>query len=76
MRLVSGGSDIFTFAGGTMLVMADGDRPAWSDASEEAVLRHQLDVFARNAQRPEDLRPDYLAEMRGLLPVAKPERTG
>lgn len=69
-----GRGEAFVFAGGTMIVSADGDRLDGSGFSEETVLRHQLDVFARNAYRPEDLRPNYLTEMRGPLPVAVPER--
>jgi predicted amidohydrolase len=64
-----GRGEAFTFAGGTMIVSADGDRLAEACAAKEKVVRHQLDLSARSVERPEDLRPDYLQEMRGPLPV-------
>ncbi|HKG85088.1 MAG TPA: nitrilase-related carbon-nitrogen hydrolase [Beijerinckiaceae bacterium] len=64
-----GRGEAFTFAGGTMIVSADGDRLAEAGAAKEKVVRHQLDLSARSVERPEDLRPDYLQEMRGPLPV-------
>ncbi len=66
-----GRGEEFTFAGGTMVVSADGDRLA--EAVEEGTIRQRLDLSARSAERPEDLRPDYLGEMRGPLPVARAE---
>jgi predicted amidohydrolase len=70
-----GRGEAFTFAGGTMIVSADGDRPVEAGAAEEKVIRHELDLSGRSAERPEDLRPDYLKEMRGQLPVVFAERT-
>jgi predicted amidohydrolase len=70
-----GRGEAFTFAGGTMIVSADGDRPVEASAAEEKVIRHQLDLSGRRAERPEDLRPDYLKEMRGQLPVVFAEQT-
>jgi len=64
-----GRGEAFTFAGGTMIVSADGDRPVEAGAAGEKVIRQQLDLSGRSAERPEDLRPDYLKEMRGRLPV-------
>ena len=52
-----------------MIVSADGDHLAEPSAAEEKVIRQKLDLSARSAERPEDLRPDYLKEMRGPLPV-------
>jgi hypothetical protein len=42
---------------------------AEAGAAKERVIRHQLHLSARSAERPADLRPDYLKEMRGPLPV-------
>jgi predicted amidohydrolase len=70
-----GRGEAFTFAGGTIIVSADGDRPVEADAAEEKVIRHQLDLSGRSAERPEDLRPDYLKDMRGELPVVFAEQT-
>jgi predicted amidohydrolase len=70
-----GRGEAFTFAGGTMIVSPDGDHPVEASAAEEKVIRHQLDLSGRSAERPEDLRPDYLKEMRGQLPVVFAERT-
>lgn len=64
-----GRGERFSFAGGTMIVSADGDHLAEPSAAEEKVIRQKLDLSARSAERPEDLRPDYLKEMRGPLPV-------
>ena len=64
-----GEGESFTFAGGTMAVSADGDRLAQAGASEE-VIRASIDPSARNAGRSDELRPRYLEEMRGPLPVA------
>ncbi len=64
-----GEGEAFRFAGGTMAVSADGDRLAEAGASE-GVIEVVLDPSARNADRPEELRPRYLEEMRGTLPVA------
>ena len=64
-----GRGETFTFAGGTMIISADGDRLAEAGAAKERVIRHQLQLSARSAERPADLRPDYLKEMRGPLPV-------
>jgi predicted amidohydrolase len=64
-----GRGEAFTFAGGTMIVSADGDRLAEAGAAKEKVLRHQLDLSSRSVERPVELRPNYLKEMRGPLPV-------
>ncbi len=68
-----GRGEAFTFAGGTMAVSADGDRLAQAGGSEGAIPV-SLDPSARNAERPEELRPHYLEEMRGTLPVVRPDR--
>jgi len=64
-----GRGEAFTFAGGTMAVSADGDRLTEAGGSEGAIPV-SLDFSARNSERPEELRPRYLEEMRGTLPVA------
>jgi len=64
-----GRGETFDFAGGTMAVSADGERMAEAGASESAI-RVSLELSARSKERPEELRPDYLNEMRGPLPVA------
>ena len=65
-----GEGETFEFAGGTRVVSADGERLAEAGASED-VIAVSLDLSARNEERPEDLRPDYLKESRGPLPVRK-----
>jgi predicted amidohydrolase len=65
-----GQGETFEFAGGTLGVSADGERLAEASASED-VIAVSLDLSARNEERPEDLRPDYLKESRGPLPVRK-----
>ena len=67
-----GEGEAFTFAGGTMAVSADGDRLAEAGGSEGDILV-SLDLSARNEDRPEDLRPRYLEEMHGVLPVVRPD---
>lgn len=67
-----GRGEFFTFAGGTMAVSADGDRLAEAGGSED-VVPVSLDLSARNEERPEELRPRYLQEMRGALPVKGPD---
>jgi predicted amidohydrolase len=69
-----GRGEAFAFAGGTMIVSADGDRLAEACAAKETVIRHQLDLSVRSVERPEELRPDYLKEMRGPLPVVFAKR--
>lgn len=64
-----GRGEAFTFAGGTMAVSADGDRLA-EIAPREEVASFDLDLSAKSEAKPEDLRPDYLNERRGELPVA------
>ena len=66
-----GRGEAFTFAGGTMAVSADGDRLAEA-GGEEDVVAVRLDLSAKNEGRPEELRPRYLEEMRGALPVKGP----
>ena len=68
-----GPGEAFTFAGGTMAVSADGDRLA-EVGSSEGVAEVSLDLSARNDERPEEFRPRYLEEMRGVLPVFRPDR--
>ena len=63
-----GKGEMFTFAGGTIAVSADGKRLAAAGASED-VTEVSLDLSARSEERPEALRPDYLKESRGPLPV-------
>jgi predicted amidohydrolase len=69
-----GRGEAFTFAGGTMIVSADGDRLAEAGSAKEKVIRHQLDLSSRSVERPEDLRPNYLKETRGPLPVVFADR--
>ncbi len=66
-----GVGEAFTFAGGTMAVSADGDYLAEAGGSEDAIPV-SLDLSATNEVRPEELRPRYLEEMRGALPVKGP----
>ena len=66
-----GRGEAFTFAGGTMAVSADGDRLAQAGGAE-GVVSVSLEPSARNEDRPEELRPRYLEEMRGALPVKGP----
>jgi predicted amidohydrolase len=65
-----GKGETFTFAGGTMAISADGEPLAAASAAED-VVKTSLDLSARNEKRPKDLRPDYLKESRGPLPVRK-----
>ncbi len=67
-----GEGEAFSFAGGTMAVSADGERLAEAGVSGEAVMRLRLDTTIGNPARPDELRPDYLKEMRGTLPVGAP----
>lgn len=66
-----GRGEAFTFAGGTMAVSADGDHLAEAGGAEDVIVV-RLDLSARNEDRPEGLRPRYLEEMRGALPVKGP----
>ena len=70
-----GPGEAFTFAGGTMAVSPDGDRLAEAGTSED-VVETAIDLSARNDDRPEELRPRYLEEMRGTLPVTLIGRPG
>lgn len=63
-----GEGEVFTFAGGTTAVSADGDRLAGAGTSEE-VIGLQLDLSARSDAKPQELRPDYLRQRRAALPV-------
>lgn len=67
-----GQGETFSFAGGTMAVSADGERLVGAGASED-VIGVALDLSAGSGEKPEDLKPDYLNETRGPLPV---KRTG
>ena len=64
-----GAGEKFTFSGGTMTVSADGDHLVAAGPSEEGVIELGLDLSARDSTRPEDLRPDYLGQLRPELPV-------
>ncbi len=66
-----GRGEVFTFAGGTMAVSADGDHLAAAGPSEEKVIELDLDLSARSDARPEQLRPDYLRRLRPALPVTR-----
>jgi predicted amidohydrolase len=66
-----GSGETFVFAGGTTAISADGVHLTSAGASEE-VLEASIDLSARNEERPEALRPDYLREARGPLPVRRP----
>lgn len=68
-----GRGERFVFAGGTMAVSADGERLAQAGPAED-VTEASIDLSARDESRPEDLRPYYLKEMRGPLPVTMPRR--
>ena len=68
-----GRGETFVFAGGTMAVSADGERLAQSGPAED-VMEVSIDLSARDESRPEDLKPDYLKETRGPLPVTMPRR--
>lgn len=63
-----GRGEAFTFAGGTMALSADGDVLAALGLSE-GIAELTFDPSTRNVDRPEDLRPAYLREARGALPV-------
>ncbi len=63
-----GRGEAFTFPGGTMVVSADGDYLAVAGPSEE-VIDYDLDLSARNSAKPDQLRPNYLKELRSPLPV-------
>ena len=64
-----GPGEKFTFAGGTVAVSADGERMVEAGTSE-GVIEVSLDRSARSKEKPAELKPDYLNEMRGPLPVA------
>ena len=64
-----GKGETFTFAGGTMAISADGERLAAASAFED-VVEISLDLSARDEER-KNLRPNYLKESRGPLPVRK-----
>ena len=70
-----GEGETFTFAGGSMVVSADGERLAGAVDSED-VVEVSLDLSARSGERPEALRPDYLKEARGPLPVKRTGQAG
>lgn len=70
-----GPGEVFTFAGGTMAVSADGERLAQAGPSEGEV-EVDIDLSARDEERPEHLRPNYLEQRRPQLPVKTAGRTG
>jgi predicted amidohydrolase len=70
-----GEGETFTFAGGSMVVSADGERLAAAGDSED-VVEVSLDLSAHSGERPEALRPDYLKEARGPLPVKRTGQAG
>ena len=65
-----GKGETFTFAGGTTTISPDGDRLTAARPSED-VVEVTIDISARNEKRPENLRPNYLKESRGPLPIRK-----
>jgi predicted amidohydrolase len=69
-----GKGETFTFPGGTMAVSADGDLLDAAGPSEK-VIAHRLDLSARSSSKPEQLRPNYLRELRPTLPVVGADRT-
>ncbi|WP_166177904.1 nitrilase-related carbon-nitrogen hydrolase [Rubrobacter tropicus] len=70
-----GPGEVFTFAGGTMAVSADGERLAQAGPSEGEV-EVSLDLSARDEGKPEHLRPNYLEQRRPQLSVRTAGRTG
>jgi predicted amidohydrolase len=68
-----GPGERFTFAGGTFAVSPDGDVLARA-GRDEGVVEADVGLSARNEERPEELRPDYLRERRPPLPVRRPGR--
>jgi predicted amidohydrolase len=68
-----GTGETFTFPGGTMAVSADGDLLAAAGPSEK-VIAHRLDISARSSSKPDQLRPNYLRELRPPLPVVAADR--
>ena len=70
-----GEGETFTFAGGSMVVSADGERLTAAGDSED-VVEVSLDLSAHSGERPEALRPDYLKEARGPLPVKRTGQAG
>lgn len=64
-----GSGETFDFAGGTMVVSADGDCLITADATGETVVSYKLNLSARGAAKPTELRPDYLSQVRPALPV-------
>jgi predicted amidohydrolase len=68
-----GPGERFTFAGGTLAVSPDGDALARA-GRDEGVVEADVGLSARNEERPEELRPDYLRERRPPLPVRRPGR--
>lgn len=63
-----GTGETFVFSGGTTFVSADGDHLAETGASEKVVAL-SLDLLARSETKPENLRPQYLQQLRSPLPV-------
>ncbi len=63
-----GRGETFTFPGGTMVVSMDGDYLAVAGQSEK-VIDYDLDLSARSSAKPDQLRPNYLEELRSPLPV-------
>ena len=64
-----GRGETFTFPGGTMAVSADGDYLAVAGPAEE-VIEYDLALSARSSAKPDELKPNYLEELRSPLPVA------
>jgi predicted amidohydrolase len=64
-----GRGETFTFPGGTMAVSADGDYLAVAGPAEE-VIDYDLELSARSSAKPDELKPNYLEELRSPLPVA------
>jgi predicted amidohydrolase len=64
-----GRGETITFPGGTMAVSADGDYLAVAGPAEE-VIDYDLELSARSSAKPDELKPNYLEELRSPLPVA------
>lgn len=64
-----GSGERFNFAGGTTIVSADGDCLIKAGTTDEAIVSYTLDLSARDAIKPTELRPDYLSQVRPALPV-------
>lgn len=64
-----GSGETFNFAGGSMIISADGNCLASAGDKDERVVSHRLILGVRDDGRPDELRPDYLSKVRPKLPV-------